>query len=214
MGLSKTGKNLIVGIAREFTGVRASGKVPPRQAPARVYIANHASHGDIPALLSCFKDEERETARPVAGADYWGSSKLRRFLAETILGALLVPRNRSEIGHDPIDMMADTLRCGQSLIVFPEGTRNTTDVDLLPFKSGIYNLALRVRELEFVPCWISGMRDALPKGALLPRRAHGRVHFGEPILLLENEDRQAFLARTHSAVLALKPDAGTPGFAF
>ena len=37
--------------------------------------------------------------------------------------------------------MADALEGGDSLILFPEGTRNITDEPLLPFKSGIYRLA-------------------------------------------------------------------------
>ncbi|MBN0415727.1 GTPase-activating protein, partial [Pseudomonas aeruginosa] len=40
---------------------------------------------------------------------------------------------------------------GDSLIIFPEGTRNLDDeVKLLPFKSGIYHLSLAHPDVELV----------------------------------------------------------------
>ena len=60
--------------------------------------------------------------------------------------------------------MASALDTGASLIVFPEGTRNTTEAKLLPFKSGIYHLASRRPDVEFVPVWIENLHRVMPKG--------------------------------------------------
>ena len=56
---------------------------------------------------------------------------------------MLIDRDPATRTEDPIAQMADAIAHGDSLIVFPEGTRNTTEATLLPFKSGIYHLAAR-----------------------------------------------------------------------
>jgi 1-acyl-sn-glycerol-3-phosphate acyltransferase len=94
---------------------------------------------------------------------------------------------------------------GGSLILFPEGTRNTED-GVLPFKSGIYHLARHRPELEFVPVWIDNLKRVMPKGRWLPLPLLCTTTFGEPLRLGAGEDKQAFLERTRSALLALAPD--------
>ena len=85
----------------------------------------------------------RRRSRPVAAADYWATGPIRRFLINDVFRGVLIDRVRSEDRADPIEVMAEALDEGDSLIIFPEGTRNTTDARLLPFKSGIYRLATR-----------------------------------------------------------------------
>ena len=66
-------------LARALTGVRSlwTGCAPePRQ---RVYFANHTSHTDFLLLWASLPPALRAVTRPVAGADYWLSSPLRRF---------------------------------------------------------------------------------------------------------------------------------------
>jgi len=97
------------------------------------------------------------------------------------------------------------LEAGDSLIVFPEGTRNTTDAPLQPFKSGIYHLAAACPDVEFVPVWIENARRMMPKGKLLPVPLLCTLSIGAPIKLLPGEDKDAFVERTRNALLALMP---------
>ena len=78
-------------------------------------------------------------------------------------------------------MMADALDQGSSLILFPEGTRNTTDEPLLPFKSGLYHLARRRPDVELVPVWIENLNRVMPKGEFVPIPLLCTVTFGAPL---------------------------------
>ena len=170
----------------------------------KVYYANHASHGDFVLVWISLPKTWRMLTQPVAGADYWLGSKLKAFIAEQVFRVLLIDRQ-----HDPkqaIVAMDGALKQGKSLILFPEGTRNTTDDQvLLPFKSGLYHLARENENVEFVPVWINNINRVLPKGKILPIPLLCEVRIGEVIKKLPDEDKTAFLTRTRQALLDLAP---------
>jgi putative acyltransferase len=147
----------------------------------------------------------RRLARPVAGADYWLTNRFKRFIINNVFNGLLIMRN----GSDPkaiTAQMGAALDQGSSLIIFPEGTRNTDDdVLLLPFKSGIYHLARENPDVGFIPIWIDNINRVLPKGKLLPVPLVCEVNIGEEMQLLPGEDKEAFLERTRNALLDLAP---------
>jgi len=197
--------SLLAVLARAVTGVRPiwAGSAP--NGRQRIYFANHASHGDFILVSTCLTPAERSRTAAVAGADYWGSGRVRQFISRRLLRTVLVERNWVERTIDPMQVMLDALDAGQSLIFFPEGTRNMTEEPLLRFRSGLYNLAAARPDVELVPCWIENMSRVLPKGALLPIPLLCRVVFGEPVALNEGEDRKIFLDRARQALLALAP---------
>ncbi len=189
--------------ARIVTGVRPDWRGCKPEMRQRIYFANHSSHGDFVLIWSVLPKELRDKTRPVAAADYWRKGKLRSFMGEKVFNAVLIERAAEGRIDDPIAMMSATLDAGQSLILFPEGTRNMTDADLLPFKSGLYNLAMKQPGIELVPTWIDNLSRVLPKGAFLPVPLLCSVTFGEPIQVRDGEERHAFLNRTRSALLTL-----------
>lgn len=195
----------LAGLARIVTGVIPIWLGTRPSQNQRIYFANHASHGDFILLASCLEPEERARTRAVAGADYWRSNRIRRIMAEDLLRTVLVERNWVERAQDPLEIMLETLDEGQSLIFFPEGTRNMGDEPLLRFRSGLYNLAVARPGVELVPCWIENMSRVLPKGAFLPVPLLCRVIFGSPIAVEPDEDRKLFLQRAQQALLKLKP---------
>jgi 1-acyl-sn-glycerol-3-phosphate acyltransferase len=200
----------LAALVRIATGVRVrwEGCEPvPRQ---RIYFANHTSHLDAVVLWGALPSALRARTRPVAGRDYWEHGALRRWLAGEVFRVVLVDRatpagtGRAEAARRTIDALVLAMRAGDSLIVFPEGTRGD-GVEIGPFKSGIYHLAARMTGVELVPAYLENLNRILPKGEVLPVPLAGSVVFGPPIVLGEGEEKQAFVARAREAVRRLRP---------
>ena len=194
---------LITGFARVVTGVRPDWRGTLPDGSQRIYFANHASHGDFVLIWSVLPKPLRDRTRPVAGADYWEKDRLRHFIGTEVFRAVLIDRVASARKDDPLSVMSRALGEGDSLILFPEGTRNTTEETLLPFRSGLYNLAAKHPDVALVPTWIDNISRVLPKGEVLPVPLLCSVTFGEPLHLQLGEDRHVFLDRARSALLAL-----------
>lgn len=195
----------IVGVARALTGVRAVWSSGAPQASPTVYFANHRSHGDFVLLWTALPSDLRPLTRPVAAADYWRASPLRRFIGCGVFRALLIERTGATSGSDPIEQMAAVLDAGDSLIFFPEGTRNESDAVLLPFKSGLFHLSRRCPQARLVPVWVNNVHRVLPKGAIVPVPLACSVTFGAA-LGTRTDEKQAFLDHARSALLALRPE--------
>ncbi len=195
--------------ARILTGVRGNwvGCVP--ELRPRVYFANHSSHGDFVLIWSVLPRALRSITRPVAGADYWLKGRLRRFLGERVFRAVLFDRTAPMREADPIGRMVAALDTDESLILFPEGTRNTSGQLLLPFRAGLYHLAKARPDVEFVPVWIDNLNRVLPKGEMIPLPLLCTVTFGAPLRLVQGEGRAEFVERCRNSLLNLAPAKGT-----
>jgi 1-acyl-sn-glycerol-3-phosphate acyltransferase len=200
---------LIAGFARLVTGAQARWIGCAPLAVQRIYFANHSSHGDFVLIWAALPPALRASTRPIAGADYWDRGTVKRFLIRDVFNGVLIDRTRAGPGEeprartDPIEPMASAVEQGFSLILFPEGTRNTTEESLLPFKSGIYHLAKRCPQVELVPVWIENLHRVMPKGEFLPVPLLCSVNFGEPLRLVAEEDKHVFVERARNALLAL-----------
>lgn len=196
---------LLIGITRALVGAapRWQGSAP---SPAqRIYFANHSSHIDTLALWSALPRALRRHTRPVAAADYWNTDAVRRCIAVRGLNAVFIERQRSEATKDPLAPLTEALAAGDSLILFPEGTRNQSDASLQPFKSGLFHLAALHPDFELVPVWIANLNRVMPKGEFVPIPLICTVTFGEPMHLADGEDKDMFLERAREALLALAP---------
>lgn len=205
MALNNIIASAFCGLIRLITGARALwlGSLP--HGRPRVYYANHRSHGDFLAIWASLPSALRARTRPVAGADYWLRGNIRRYLIEKVFRGVLIDRQAGR-SADPIGLMGQALSAGESLILFPEGTRNMDD-GLLPFKSGVYHLAQAHPELEFIPVWIENLGRAMPKGSLIPIPLLCTLSFGAPLTLLAGESRADFLQRSRDTLVALAPSA-------
>lgn len=193
------------GAIRALTGARALWDGCEPSAQRRVYIGNHASHGDFVMIWSALPTAICGDVRPVAGADYWNRDAFRRYLIRRVFNGVLIERDAARRTEDPVQTLCNAVDGGASLILFPEGTRNLGD-GVAPFKSGIYHLARQRPELEFVPVWLDNLKRVMPKGTLVPLPLLCTARFGAPLRLHAGEDRTAFLGRARAALLALSAD--------
>jgi 1-acyl-sn-glycerol-3-phosphate acyltransferase len=167
----------------------------------RLYFANHSSHIDTLALWSALPLGLRARTRPVAARDYWGKG-IRRYIATRVLRAVLIDRAGEDRTTDPLVPLIAALRSGDSLILFPEGTRGKEQTPAA-FKSGLFRLAQQFPSVQLIPVYLENLHRSMPKGAVLPIPITCTVRFGEPMALAQDESKEDFLARARGAVIRL-----------
>jgi 1-acyl-sn-glycerol-3-phosphate acyltransferase len=192
----------LLGLIRLLTGAQARWQGCPPKAEQRIYFANHQSHADLVLMWAALPEELRGITRPIAAKDYWTKTALKRWITTSVFHAIYV--DRVKVGdQDPLEPLIEALTNGDSIILFPEGTRGNQE-EPQNFKSGLYNLAIKFPHVVLVPAWINNVQRVMPKGEVVPVPILCSVTFGAPIALQDGEDRGAFLARARQSVLDLR----------
>jgi 1-acyl-sn-glycerol-3-phosphate acyltransferase len=189
-------------LVRVLTGAQARWYGCPPQAEQRIYFANHQSHADLVMIWAALPQELRSITRPVAARDYWTKTPLKQWITTAVFNAVYVDRERKG-DSDPLQPLESALASGDSIILFPEGTRGEGE-EPQPFKSGLYSLALKFPQVVLVPAWIDNIQRVMPKGEVVPVPILCSVTFGAPVKLEPGEERRAFLDRARAAVVALR----------
>ena len=189
-------------VFRALCGARARWQGCEPAGRQRIYFANHTSHLDAVVLWATLPPIFRARTRPVAARDYWTASRIRLWLAEKVFHALLIERHKVTTEVNPLRDMLAALDAGDSLILFPEGTRSSNP-EPQTFKSGLFHLAKQRPEVEFVPVYLENLNRILPKGEMLPVPLLGSVTIGAPVRLEQGETKESFLERARLAVWKL-----------
>jgi 1-acyl-sn-glycerol-3-phosphate acyltransferase len=192
----------LLGLIRVLTGSQARWHGCPPKAEQRIYFANHQSHADLVMIWAALPKELRSVTRAIAARDYWTKSPFKKWLTTEVFNVIYVSRDRTA-DEDPLEPLLEALSHGDSIILFPEGTRGYAE-EPQAFKAGLYNLAVKCPGAVLVPAWINNVQHVLPKGEVVPVPVLCSVTFGAPIALQESEDRGAFLKRAREAVIALR----------
>jgi 1-acyl-sn-glycerol-3-phosphate acyltransferase len=192
----------LLGLIRVLTGAQARWWGCPPKAEQRIYFANHQSHADLVMIWAALPKELRGNTRAVAAREYWTKSAFKRWLTSAVFNVIYVARERNAT-EDPLEPLVEALAAGDSLILFPEGTRGHFD-DPQAFKAGLYNLATKFPTVELIPAWIANVQRVMPKGEVVPVPVLCSVTFGAPLQVQAGEDCHAFLQRARQAVIALR----------
>lgn len=149
------------------------GRETLRRAPV-VFVANHSSHADTAAVLRALPFRHRRLTRPAAAEDhFWRRNAVGGFVS-LLTGAFPFPRR----GRAGVERAEELLARGQSVLLFPEGTRSCDD-GVHRFHKGVALLA--ERGATIVPVGVAGTGRVLPKGAWRPRSAPVAVVFGDAV---------------------------------
>ena len=202
MKLPEAAGLLLATIARLITGAQGHWLGAPPKAEQRIYFANHQSHFDWVLIWAALPRDLRTITRPIAARDYWTSSKLKHWIMREVFNAVYVSRERAA-DEDPLEPLMEALRHGDSLVIFPEGTRGNK-AEPAAFKAGLYHLAEAFPEVQLIPAWIDNVQRVMPKGEIVPVPILCSVTFGAPLSLQAGEDKRAFLDRARNAVVALR----------
>ena len=184
-----------------FIGLRVYGRENLPDRDPFILVANHSSHLDTAALLNLFPVSRLRRIRPCAAADYFERTRTIAFLSRTLFNVL--PIHRAGFGPEdhPIRRMREALERGESLLLFPEGTRGRGP-DLAPFKPGIAHLVEQLPHVPIVPAYLINMGRALPKGEFVPVPFFCEVRIGAPLRL--SGTRAEILDTVRGAVEALR----------
>jgi 1-acyl-sn-glycerol-3-phosphate acyltransferase len=200
--LAKLMSLFLLGLVRVLTGAQARWYGCPPKAEQRIYFANHQSHADLVMIWAALPKELRSITRPIAAKDYWTKSPFKKWITTAVFNAIYVDRARTA-DQDPLEPLVDALESGDSIIIFPEGTRCNAE-EPQPFKAGLFNLAQKFPHVVLVPAWIDNIQRVMPKGEVVPVPILCSVTFGAPIKLENGEERRDFLDRARRAVIALR----------
>jgi len=159
-----------------------------------VYVSNHASMFDIPAILATIPDQIRILYKkelnwiPIFG---WGL-KYGSYIA--------IDRRRGSDAMKSLEEAADKIRTGASALLYAEGTR-TLDGKLQPFKRGAFNLAVRAG-VPVIPLTINGSYKLLPKRSIVVQPGEVELILEDPIEIKGSgkAEEMRLMAEVHAAI--------------
>ena len=193
-GLGHFGAKLALALAGIRYRVNGREHVP---GTAVVFCSNHESNVDPPVLFEAlhrrlhilYKAELHKF--PIMGTVF------------DVGGFVPIERHDRESAMRSIGIGAESLKAGNSFLIFPEGTRSRTG-NLLPFKKGGFIMAIQA-QVPVVPVAISGGRAAMRKGSPIVRPVKVNVRIGSPVpttgMTLDDRDELIALVRGEVAKL-------------
>ena len=191
-------------------GVHVDGTRRARLDPTEPYVfmSNHASHFDVLAVVAALPEFQLRwvAKRELADIPIFGWAMRRA-------GHVIIDRSNPEQALESLRAARTMMDAGISVMIFPEGTREGHDHDLLPLKKGGFLLALETG-VPIVPIAVRRSREVLPRGDWRIRSGTIEVVVGEPISV-EGQDRETLVRRVEAFLrreLGVPEPAGEPAY--
>ena len=165
--LISPGENKIHSLARLWakilhihsnTRVEVIGAENVLTAKPQIFMANHQSDFDILIVLGFVPGQFRWIAKKELFKIPLFGTAMRN------AGYIEIDRHQHDKALKSLDIAAQKIREGKSVMTFPEGTRSK-DGKIKPFKQGMFHLAIK-SGVPIIPITIIGAGDIMPKRSL------------------------------------------------
>lgn len=149
-----------------------------------IVISNHNSLMDVPLTTPFIPGPNKTIAKsemakvPVFGLIY------KR-------GSILVDRSSKNSRHQSFKSMKEVLKMGMHMCIYPEGTRNKTELPLKPFHDGAFRLAVET-STSLMPALLFNTKKVLPPNKFFffwPSKME--LHFLSPIPVGRDDNYEA-----------------------
>lgn len=166
------------------------------QDESYVFVSNHLSYLDIPALFRAIPHNLHFVAKK--------EIKYVPFIGWYMYATemIFVDRSNRMKAIASLDRAGKLIKKGKDVLMFPEGTRSKTGV-IGEFKKGPFMLATKA-DIAVVPVAIDGTDKVLPAGKFRLTSGKVTISIGEPIRMKEAQDIKEYIAQVHQAVADLK----------
>ncbi len=179
-----------------IVGISFKGRERFKGLEQFIIVANHNSHIDTAAILASIPAEMVGKTHPVAAADHFKG--LGRFLSSLLFNAVFIRRGSIKSIKD----MQEILDRGESIIIFPEGTRGTPEV-MSKFKKGVAVLLRSNPTVPCVPIYLSGLGKVMPKDDGLVVPFSSKLVIGTPSTF-SDRDPEEITENIYNQLIGLK----------
>lgn len=162
-----------------FCGINVAGRENLEELGQVIVIANHNSHLDILLLYYLLPVKMICRTHPVADQPHFARSRVLYRLVNFLLKPIWITRGKPDFDDNPLGGIKSAIDNGQSVIIFPEGTRGQPG-ELEHFRSGIGRLMAQYPHLPIVPVFLTGPDRALPKASALLLPFWNNIIVGPP----------------------------------
>lgn len=160
--------------------------------PGEKYIVtcNHNSFMDVPVSTPFIPGANKTIAKSEL-------AKIPLFGLVYKRGTILVNRNDKNSRKDSFRKMKNVLKMGMHVCIYPEGTRNKTELPLKEFHDGAFKLAMDTG-LPVLPALIFNTKKILPPGKtfyFLPAKME--IHFLPPVYITSEDTYDSLKIKIH-----------------
>jgi long-chain acyl-CoA synthetase len=184
-------------LSRSFQVVEVEGNDLKGFDGPVIFIANHQSHLDAPDIIKALPRHVRTKTSVAAAKDYIFGNRATGFLSRIVFNTF--PLDRHGNIDESLANIGKILDKGNSVLIFPEGTRTRTG-EMQDFKKGIGVIAPEMG-VPIIPIKISGNYEILPRKHHIPKRGKTTITIGQP---LKFDDDSSYISVTEKLEEAIK----------
>ncbi len=152
--------------------IRVHGMENAAGGEPHIFASNHVSWFDVPALAKVLPRYKFVAKAELFKVPIFGGGM-------RAVGMIEIQRENRKAAFGAYEVAAERIRAGNSVVVFPEGTRGH-EYPLRPFKKGPFVLAIAAAA-PIVPIIVHGTIEIMPKGSLWVHPGTIDIHLLEPV---------------------------------